>query len=171
MRSSPQSCNVDGSDRSVKLFRLRPKGQCSTMKNALALRMVLWIGVSKRVFHRVCEGKGGSFFLLVITYHLLPTSPEWLFSVLFPRMEKKRRRDLTSAIHWPKFKIKLRKYKKVRLDLTFCFPPCFFRPEGKKTEKSFLTTYFWSPPSHLYVIPIKQKTIPLWWGAVSRFDG
>ena len=160
MRSSPQSCNVDGSDRSVKLFRLRPKGQCSTMKNALALRMVLWIGVSKRVFHRVCEGKGGSFFLLVITYHLLPTSPEWLFSVLFPRMEKNAGGIWHLRFTDQNLKSSWENTKKSDLIRLFVSRPVFFRPEGKKTEKSFLTTYFWSPPSHLYVITYKTKNDP-----------
>ena len=55
--------------------------------------------------------------------------------------KKKRGRELTSAIHCPKLKFKLRKYIEVQLDLTFGFPPRFFFDPREKKNGQILPTY------------------------------
>ena len=108
-------------------------------------------------------GKGVWFlFFQVITYVLLPSSPEPDFTVFFfPRdsePEKKNRK--------PKFSSSPKKGKKrnwFEKKIAIFSSRFFFRlnPEGKKKPLKFvLPSYFFGRPTVLYVITWKKKTIP-----------
>ena len=135
--------------------------------------------------------KGYSFFLLVITYDLLPTSPEAHFSVyFFPRGEKKTDHIfLYFCYPGPTFLPKMRRNLIICLkswflaDILLVFWGLWFWEPGRtfsttvelkiwtlfffhhksreKTKKYLLPTSVHRRPSQLDVITSKKKTISL----------
>ena len=118
------------------------------------LRAHLW-----QIFFPIRSSQGGIVLLFPRRNIRSPTSPEWQFPVFsFPSEGKEiAMAEINICNTLIKIENRADKVLKNRTLSGSLFPTTFFWPSGKKRKSSFLPTYFWSPPSRLYVNTWKRK--------------